>query len=176
MSEVASDLGLDEVDALLEIVARAPTTGAMFFAIAPEGIELGLRQPWVSIGSDAVAHPATSPWTDMGTHPRTYGTFARILGHYSRELGLFPFEEAVRRMTSLPADTFRLADRGRLTEGAYADLVVLDPVTVGDRATWEDPHQLSVGVDHVVVNGQIVVRDGSVTTARPGRRLRRGVA
>jgi N-acyl-D-aspartate/D-glutamate deacylase len=134
LNEVATDLGLDDVDALLKIVSREPGTGAMYFVVAPEGIELGLRQPWVSIGSDAVAHPATAPWTDMATHPRTYGTFARVLGHYCRERGLFPFEEAVRRMTSLAADTFLLANRGRIAAGACADIVVLDPTTIADRA------------------------------------------
>lgn len=174
LSEVAADLGLDEVEALLEIVHRDRTVGVAYFIISPDGIELGLRQPWVSVGSDAAAHPASAPWTDSATHPRTYGTFARVLGHYCRDRALFPFEEAVRRMTSLPADTFRLVDRGRLVEGAFADVVVLDPATVSDRATFADPHQLSVGVRDVVVNGQVVVRDGAVTTARPGRHLRRG--
>lgn len=176
LSAVAEELGLAPVDALLELVHRDPTVGVAYFLIAPEGIELGLRQPWVSIGSDAGAHPATPPWTDHPTHPRTYGTFARVLGHYCRDRGLFPFEEAVRRMTSQPADVFRLAGRGRLTEGFFADVVVLDPQTVADRATFEDSHQLAVGIRDVVVNGQVVVRNGAVTSVRPGRRLRRGVA
>lgn len=174
LAAIAEDLGLDEVQALLELVQRDPGVGAAFFIVAPAGIELGLRQPWVSVGSDALAHPATAPWTDTGTHPRTYGTFARILGHYSRDLGLFPFEEAVRRMTSQPAEVFRLAGRGRLVPGAFADVVVLDPSVVGDRATFEDPHRTAVGVSHVLVNGDLVVRDGAVTQRRPGRRLRRG--
>jgi N-acyl-D-amino-acid deacylase len=129
----------------------------------------------VSVGSDAAAHPAAPPWTDEPTHPRTYGTFARVLGHYSRDRGLFPFQEAVRKMTSQPADVFRLAGRGRVATGAFADIAVLDPATVADRATFEEPHQPSVGVRHVLVNGQVVVRDGALTAARPGRRLRRGV-
>ena len=174
LDAVAADLGLDEVDALLEIVAREPDTGVLYFLIAPEGIELGLRQPWVSIGSDAEAHAAVAPWTADAAHPRTYGTFARVLGHYGRERALFPFAEAVRRMTSQPADVFRLAGRGRVVEVGFADLVVLDPETVVDRATYADPHQYAVGVSHVVVNGQVAVRDGQVTAARPGRRLRRG--
>jgi N-acyl-D-amino-acid deacylase len=176
LSTVAEELGLDDVEALLEIVHRDPTVGVAYFIIDPAGIELGLRQPWVSIGSDAAAHPAAPPWTDDATHPRTYGTFARVLGHYSRDRGLFSFEEAVRRMTSLPADVFRLAGRGRLAADAFADIVVLDPATVADRATFEDSHQLAVGVSHVVVNGQVVVDNGKVTSERPGRRLRRGVA
>ena len=174
LSEVAQDLGLDDVEALLEVVHRDRTVGVAYFIIDPAGIELGLRQPWVSIGSDAAAHPATPPWTESATHPRTYGTFARVLGHYCRDRGLFPFEEAVRRMTSQPADVFRLAGRGRLEPGSFADIVVLDPAEIADRATFEQPHQTAVGVSHVLVNGQVVVRDGAVTEARPGRRLRRG--
>jgi N-acyl-D-amino-acid deacylase len=176
LSEVAADLQLDDVDALLEIVHRDPTVGAAYFIIDPAGIELGLRQPWVSIGSDAAAHPATPPWTDGPTHPRTYGTFARVLGHYCRDRELFSFGEAIRKMTSQPADVFRLAGRGRLVPGGFADVVVLNPLTVADRATFADPHRTTVGIRHVLVNGVQVVRDGAVTDARPGRRLRRGIA
>jgi N-acyl-D-amino-acid deacylase len=176
LSVVAEELGLDEVEALLELVHRDQGVGVAYFIIDPAGIELGLRQPWVSIGSDAAAHPATAPWTDSATHPRTYGTFARFLGHYARNRGLMPFAEAVRRLTSQPADVFRLAGRGRLVDGACADIVVLDPETVSDRATFTEPHQLSVGVRHVMVNGEVVVRDGAVTSARPGRRIRRGLS
>src|SRR5581483_1843503 len=126
LADVAGDMGLDEIDALLELVARHPNTGAAFFIIDEDNIRLGLRQPWVSVGSDAGAHPAEPPFTDEATHPRAYGTFARILGRYCRDEGLFPLEEAVRRMTSLPAANLRLADRGRLVEGAFADVVVFD--------------------------------------------------
>lgn len=174
LNELAHDFGLTEVDTLLEVVRRDPTTPAAYFMIDPAGIEIGLRQDWVSIGSDAAAHPATAPWTDEATHPRTYGTFARVLGHYCRDLGIFPIEEAIRRMTSQPADVFRLADRGRLAERRFADIVVLDPAQVADRATFDDPHRLAVGVHHVVVNGDVAVRDGRVTGTRSGRHLRRG--
>lgn len=173
LSELAADLGMDEVDALLEIVCREPSVGVAYFIIDEENVRLGLRQPWVSIGSDAEAHPAVSPWTDSATHPRTYGTFARVLGHYGRELGLFPIEEAVRRMTSLPADNLQLRDRGRLVPGAFADVVVFDPETVTDEATYTDSHRYATGIRHVLVNGVPVVRDGELTGATPGRRLRR---
>jgi N-acyl-D-amino-acid deacylase len=175
LSDVARQLDVgDDADALLEVVARDPSVGVIYFIIGEEGIRLGLSQPWVSIGSDAVAHAAVPPFTDSGTHPRTYGTFARFLGHYARDLRLVGFEDAVRRMTSLPAESLGLKDRGRLTPGAFADLVVLDPAAVTDTATYLDAHRYAVGVRHVVVNGEVVVRDGAVTTARPGRALRRG--
>jgi N-acyl-D-amino-acid deacylase len=174
LSDLAADLGMDEPDALLEIVARDPGTGAAYFIIDEANVRLGLQQPWVSIGSDAQAHEAVPPFVDSATHPRAYGTFARVLGHYCRDEGLFSLEEAVRRMTSLPADNLRLVDRGRLEPGAFADIAVFDPDTVGDRATYEDSHRYAVGVRHVIVNGRAVVADGELTHQTPGRRLRRG--
>jgi N-acyl-D-amino-acid deacylase len=174
LSDLARDFELDEADALLEIVARDPGTGAAYFIIDEDNVRLGLQQPWVSIGSDAQAHEAVPPFTDSATHPRAYGTFARVLGHYCRDEGLFPVEEAVRRMTSLPADNLRLADRGRLVPGAFADIAVFDAATVADRATYDDSHRYAVGMRHVVVNGRAVVADGELTHQTPGRRLRRG--
>jgi N-acyl-D-amino-acid deacylase len=112
------------------------------------------------------------PFTNGQPHPRAYGSFARILGHYSRDLGLLPLEEAIRRMTSLAAERLGLDDRGRLAPGAFADVVVFDPATIIDRATFESPHQLAVGVRHVWVNGVEVIRDGSHTGATPGRFVR----
>lgn len=176
LSDLADLFGCDDAEALLEVAARDPWVLAAYFIMDPANVELGLAQPWVSIGSDAPAHPDTAPWSTHATHPRTYGTFARILGYYSRQIGLFPFAEAVRRMTSLPAQTLRLPDRGLLAPGCYADLVVLDPATVRDTATWEEPHRYAIGVRHVVVNGQVAVRDGELTGARAGRRLRRAGA
>jgi len=174
LSEMAADWGMDDADALLELVARDPGRGAAYFLMDEDNVRLGLSQPWVSIGSDAEAHQATPPFSDGATHPRTYGTFARVLGHYCRDEGLVPLSEAVRRMSSLPADNIGLADRGRLVEGAYADIAVFDAGTVADTATYDDPHRYAVGMHHVVVNGRVVVRDGELTSERPGRRLRRG--
>ncbi|MDZ7732021.1 MAG: amidohydrolase family protein [Acidimicrobiia bacterium] len=119
------------------------------------------------IGSDGI------PSLEGKPHPRLYGSFARVLGRYARDGGVFPIEEAVRRMTSLPADSFGLVDRGRLRPGAHADLVVFDPGTVDDVATFDDPHQPPRGIHHVVVNGERVVTDAVHTGARPGRTLRR---
>jgi N-acyl-D-amino-acid deacylase len=174
LADVAEGMGLDELPALLEIVTRDPGVGVAYFIIDEDNVRLGLSQPWVAVGSDSRAHRAVPPWTDDATHPRTYGTFARVLGRYCRDEGLFPLEEAVRRMTSLPADNLGLAGRGRLVPGAPADVVVFDPATVADRATYTDPHRYAVGVHHVLVNGVPVVRDAQLTRATPGRRLRRG--
>jgi N-acyl-D-amino-acid deacylase len=129
----------------------------------------------VSIGSDAQAHQAIPPFVDEATHPRTYGTFARVLGRYCRDEGLFSLEEGVRRMTSLPADNLRLVGRGRVITGGFADLAIFDAARIGDRATFEDCHRYAEGVRHVLVNGRVVVSDGELTHQTPGRRLRRGV-
>jgi N-acyl-D-amino-acid deacylase len=118
------------------------------------------------IGSDGLPH-------DVHPHPRLWGTFPRVLGHYSRDERLFPLEEAVRRMTGLPAERFGLAGRGRLLPGAYADVTVFDPATVIDRATFEQPTTPAAGIHLVYANGTAVWRDGQTTGARPGRALRR---
>jgi N-acyl-D-amino-acid deacylase len=125
-----------------------------------------LSFPHAMIGSDGLPH-------DTHPHPRLWGTFPRVLGHYCRGLALFSLEEAVRRMTGLPARQFRLINRGVVAVGAYADLVVFDPATVIDRATFEAPMTPAAGVDLVIVNGQVVWRDAASTGARPGRVLRR---
>jgi N-acyl-D-amino-acid deacylase len=176
LDRVAGALGMADAEALLEIVARDPWIPAAYFFVDAANLELGLRQEWVSIGSDAAAHPAAPPWSDRAAHPRTYGTFARVLGHFCRDRKLFTFAEAIRRMTSLPADTLRLPGRGRLEPGSYADVAILDPMTVADTATWEEPHRYAGGVRDVIVNGVVALRGGEVTAARPGRRLRRAGA
>jgi N-acyl-D-aspartate/D-glutamate deacylase len=172
--DVAAGLGIaDPAAALLQIVRGDPHRQACYFVMSEENVRNGLVQPWVSICSDAETFGPDSG-TDGLTHPRGYGAFARILGHYSRDVGLFPLAEAIRKMTSLPADTLRLVDRGRLVPGAFADLIVFDPATVRDVASYEDPRRFAVGMQHVLVNGEPVLADGQVLAARPGRRLRRG--
>jgi N-acyl-D-amino-acid deacylase len=118
------------------------------------------------IGSDGLPH-------DEHPHPRLWGTFPRVLGHYRRDVGLFSLEEAVRKMTSITARQFGLKDRGVIRDGAYADLVLFDPDTVADRATFDTPCEPSAGIQMVMVNGRIVWQDGAHTGARPGRALRR---
>ena len=156
---------------LIDIVRRSPSVGVMYFMADEANVELGLAQPWVSLGSDAEA--LTPGGEQVVAHPRAFGTFARFLGHYVRERKVTTLAEAVRRMTALPAQTLGLAGRGVLAEGAFADLVVLDPQTVADTATYDAPATYAVGVRDVVVNGQSVVRNGAITDRRPGRRLAR---
>ena len=173
--DVGAHLGIsDPAEALLNILQRAPDIEAAYFMMSEDNVELGLRQPWVSLGSDAGTEGIPDPGKPgEPTHPRTYGTFARLLGHYCRDRQLFTLEEAIRKITSQPASVVHLADRGLLTPGAFADLAIFDPATVGDHATYNDPHQLAAGMRHVIVNGETAVADGVIQNARPGRRLRR---
>ncbi len=144
--------------------------GCVYFLMDEEDVRLIIRQPWVKFGTDAGGHdPAKPPGL---VHPRSYGTYPRILGRYVRDEGLIPLEEAVRKMTSAVADRLSLRDRGQVRPGFAADLVLFDPATIADRATFEAPHQLSVGVRHVYVNGVAVLLDGRHTGAKPGRALR----
>jgi len=145
-----------------------------FHSMSEDNLRMQLAVPWVGVCSDAASIAPVGRSLDSPTHPRAYGSFARVLGHYTRELGVLTLPEAIRRMTSLPASTFGLTDRGVLEPGHAADLVVLDPERVADRATFAEPHQLSVGVRDVLVNGVLALRDGEPTGARPGRALRRG--
>jgi len=140
------------------------------FSMSEENVAMQLRKPWVVIGSDAGGFNPDSARSLV--HPRSYGTFARVLGKYVRQDSLFTLEEAVRKMTGATATRLKLRDRGLLREGMYADVVVFDPATIIDKATFEKPHQLSVGVKYVFVNGVAVVSDGKHTGAKPGMVVR----
>jgi len=175
LAEIAAGRGQDPVDVALDVIATERTSVfTAFHSMSEDNLRRQLAVPWVGVCSDAASIAPVGRSLDSPTHPRAYGSFARILGHYTRELGVLTLPDAVRRMTSLPASTFGLTDRGVLAPGYAADLVVLDPDHVADRATFAEPHQLSVGVRDVVVNGILALRDGSPTGARPGRALRRG--
>ena len=171
LSEIAAEMGTDWADAAIELVASEEGgVGAIYFLMSEENLHRQMRQPWIKWGTDAAGlHPDSA---EGGTHPRAYGTYPRIMGRFVREQGVIPLEEAVRKATSAPADRLQLHDRGVLKEGLHADVVVFDPETIVDRATYRDPHRLSEGVLHVWVNGEAVVRDGEHTGATPGRVLR----
>ena len=162
LSDIASEHGVSEE----EMAVRLLPAGAIYFAMAEEDVQRVLRFPRAMIGSDGIPH-------DPRPHPRLWGTFPRVLGHYSRELGLMPLEEAVRRMTGLPADRFGLDARGIVEAGAIADLCLFDPDTVIDRASFENPMAPADGIHTVLVAGEAVWTDGGPTGARPGRALRR---
>jgi N-acyl-D-amino-acid deacylase len=139
--------------------------------MSEQNVRLGLQQPWVSLGSDAASMAAEGVFLARATHPRAYGNFARLLGKYVREEQTLSLQEAVRRLSRLPADNLGLHRRGRLQEGYFADVVVFDPETVADRATYAQPHQYAVGVRDVIVNGRTTVRDGAFTGTLAGKAL-----
>lgn len=171
LSQIAAAMHKDWIDTMMDLVLtehnRVETT---YFMMDEANVRLNLQQPWIKIGTDA---GAVDPATFKGlVHPRALGTFPRILGHYVRDEKLMPLEEAVRKMTSATATRLSLHDRGLLEPGMYADVVVLDPATIIDKATYEEPIQVSVGVRDVFVNGVQVIRGGQHTGAKPGHVLR----
>jgi len=172
LAEVAAARGRSPEDTVLDLVLEDESRiGVVFFLMSEENVRRQLLLPWVSFGSDAGSMAPEGVFLESSTHPRAYGNFARLLGHYVRDLKLVPLEEAVRRLTSLPAENLGLDRRGRLVPGHFADVVVFDPATVADRATFEAPHRYAAGVRHVLVNGVPVLRDGEHTGALPGRAL-----
>ncbi|HEY6290439.1 MAG TPA: D-aminoacylase [Terriglobia bacterium] len=172
MDEVAALMGKDPVDALCDLlIAEQATPMAIYFSMSEADVELAMKQPWVGIGSDGAA--VNPSMTFMGRpHPRFYGTFPRVLAVYVREKQVLTLPDAVRKMTSLPAQIIGLQDRGLLRPGMAADLVIFDPRTVKDRATFEDPSQYPAGIPYVIVNGVVVIDQGEHTGAKPGRVLR----
>lgn len=170
LAEVAKLRGTSPEETAMDLVIRdGSRVGTIYFIISEDNIAAQLKKPWVSVGSDAGSLAAEGVFLKSNPHPRAYGTFARILGKYVRDEQVISLEEAVRRMTSLPASNLRIQRRGALKPGHFADVVVFDPKTVGDRATFEQPHQYAVGMRDVLVNGVPVLRDGEHTGAKPGR-------
>jgi N-acyl-D-amino-acid deacylase len=174
VADIARQRGVSPQETVFDLLIEEEARVAVVrFAMCEDDIERVMRHPWVAIASDAAARARSGPLSEGRPHPRAFGTFPRVLGHYVRERGVLTLEEAIRKMTSLPAGILNIADRGALREGARADIVVFDPTTIADRATFEQPLEPPVGVHHVIVNGQVVVRDGTITEARPGRVLGR---
>jgi N-acyl-D-amino-acid deacylase len=173
LADVAAERGVSAPQAAMQLVVEDESrVGAAFFQMSEENVRRGLALPWVSICSDSSALAPEGVFTRSNPHPRAYGAFARFLGAYVRDARIVPLEEAIRRMTSLPAEVFRLRDRGALRAGAFADVVVFDPAQIRDHATYEQPHEYATGVRDVFVNGTAVVRDGEHTGALPGRVVR----
>jgi N-acyl-D-amino-acid deacylase len=154
------------LDLVIEDHSRVDTA---FFLMSEDNVKLGLEQPWVALGSDEGSYAPTGVFLKWQPHPRAYGNFARFLGHYVRDGHVDTLPDAVRRLSALPAENFKLRDRGHVRLGNFADLVVFDPATIADHATYDDPRQFATGVRDVVVNGVSIVRDGVSTGARPGR-------
>ena len=172
LSEIAKLWNKDPMDALFDFLIQDPSTGVAIFGMSQPDVTLALQQPWVAIDNDS---EGTSPEGILGQahpHPRAYGTFPRILAKYVREEKVLSLEDAIRKFSALPAQRMRLTDRGVLKAGMWADVVIFDPATVHDRATFDNPNQLSEGMDYVLVNGVPVIDQGKMTGALPGKVLR----
>ena len=173
IAQIAAERGQSAEDVAIDLVIEdGSRVGVAYFSMSEDNVRRQVRLPWVSFASDADAPSLEGIFLQMGYHPRSFGNFARLLGRYVRDEGQLSLAEAVRKLTSLPASNLSLADRGRLKNGYYADVVVFDPATVQDHATFADPKQYSTGVRHVLVNGQLALQDGEPTAARPGRVVR----
>lgn len=173
LAAVAAERGQDPLDTVIDLVIEdGSRVGTVYFLMSEENLKKQMRRPWMMFGSDAGAPAAEGHVLQSNVHPRTYGNVARLLGKYVRDEHVISLEEAVRRLTLLPAQTLSITQRGRLAPGFFADITVFDPKTIEDKATFEKPHQYSTGVVHVLVNGTPVVSDGKHTNARPGRAIR----
>ena len=173
LAEVAKMRGTSPEDTMIDFVIEDHTrVDTAYFLMSEDNVELGLSQPWVALGSDAESSAPEGVFLKASTHPRAYGNFARFLGHYVRDRKIAPLPDAIRRLTRLPAENWKLKDRGCLDPGCYADVVVFDPATIADHATFEKPQVFATGVSDVVVNGVPVLKNGKHTGARPGRVVR----
>jgi N-acyl-D-amino-acid deacylase len=173
LAEVARERRLSPAQAAMQLVVEdGSRVDAAFLLMSEENVRCEVALPWMSFCSDSIAAAPDGVFLQSRPHPRAYGSFARLLGRYVREEGLVPLAEAIRRLTSLPAENLRLRNRGRLRPGDFADVVVFDPATISDQATFDDPHRYATGVVHVLVNGVPVIREGEHTGALPGRVVR----
>jgi N-acyl-D-amino-acid deacylase len=173
LAEVAAARGTEPAETAMDLVVEDGTrVGAAYFTMSEDNLRREIALPWVSFCSDSDAPSAEGRFLQWSNHPRAYGSFARLLGKYVRDEQVIPLEGAVRRLTSLPAANLRLQRRGLLEPGYFADVVVFDPSRIEDHATYDDPHQYATGMEHVAVNGTLVLRDGEHTGALPGRVVR----
>ena len=172
IGEVAKLRGKDPIETIMDLIVEDRSrVDTVYFMMSEENVKKQLKLPWVSFGSDAASMAAEGVFLNSSTHPRAYGNFARLLGKYVRDEKVIPMQEAIRRLAALPAANLGLDRRGLLKSGYFADVVVFDPKTIADRATFEQPHQYAVGMRHVFVNGQQVLKDGEHTGTKSGRAL-----
>ena len=173
LAAIARERGTSVEETAMDLIVEDDhRIGTAYFLMSEDNIELGLKQPWVSLGSDAESAAPEGVFLKSSTHPRAYGNVARFLGHYVRDRKLMPLEEGIHRLTGLPASNWKLTDRGCLRAGCHADIVIFDPATITDHATYEKPQQYATGVSDVFVNGVQVLREGEHTGATPGQVVR----
>ena len=172
LGEVAKMHSKDPIETIMDLISEDESRiDAMYFLMSEENVRKELAKPWISFGSDEASQAPEGVFLKSHPHPRAYGNFARVLGKYARDEKVLTLSEAVRRLSALPATNLGLDHRGFIREGMFADVVVFDPATIADRATFDKPHQYAVGMKHVFVNGVQVLRDGEHTGAKPGRAL-----
>ncbi|HYS95797.1 MAG TPA: D-aminoacylase [Chthoniobacterales bacterium] len=172
LAEVAKIRGKDPIDTAMDLVAEDESRiGAVYFMMSEENVKKEIAKPWISFGSDEASQAPEGVFLKSNPHPRAYGNFSRVLGKYVRDQKAIALPEAIRRLSALPATNLGLDHRGFLKEGMFADVVVFDPATIADHATFEKPQQYATGVKHVFVNGTQVIKDGEHTGAKPGRAL-----
>jgi N-acyl-D-amino-acid deacylase len=175
VADLAKAAGKDPLEWTCDtLVEHEGAVDIIHHSMSEDDVRFVMRQPWIAIGSDSRANAPYGPLSFGKPHPRSYGTFPRVLGSYARDEGVIALEDAVRKMTSLTARHLRLVDRGEIRVGAWADLVVFDAAAVKDVATYDDPHRYPKGIDYVVVNGAVAVDMGETTGERAGRFLRLG--
>jgi len=173
LAQVADEFGTSPEETAIRLVIEDESrVGTVYFLMSEENVMKQIALPWVSFCSDAGAPAAEGAFLESNPHPRAYGNFSRLLGRYVREEQVIPLEEAIRKLTSLPARNLRIADRGQLQVGYFADVIVFDPTVISDHATFSDPHQYATGMHHVFVNGIQVLRDGRHLGATPGMVVR----
>jgi N-acyl-D-amino-acid deacylase len=173
IQEIGELQGISPEEACMGLLQRNGRVSIVHFGMCEEDVQTVMKTPWVMVGSDAGSRKVEA--AKGLAHPRAYGTFARVLGRYARDLKVLRMEEAIRKMTSLPAMRYGIKDRGILKEGMRADMVLFDPDTIADKATFTHPHQYAVGIDWVIVNGKAVIKEGKHTGERPGMVLRRNM-
>jgi len=172
LAEIAKMRGKDPVETIMDLIAEDESRiDCIYFLMSEENVKKEIAKPWVSFGSDEASQAPEGSFLKSNCHPRAYGNFARVLGKYTREEKILTLEQAIRKLSGLPATNLGLDHRGFVQEGMFADVVAFDPATVGDRATFDKPHQYSVGMKHVFVNGAQVLKDGEHTGAKPGKAL-----
>ena len=172
LAEIAKIRGKDPVETIMDLLSENEARiGAMYFLMSEENVRKEITKPWISFGSDEASQAPEGVFLKSTPHPRAYGTFARVLGKYARDEKLVTLPEVIRRLSALPATNLGLDHRGFLKEGMFADVVVFDPATIADHATFENPAQYATGMKNVFVNGREVLKDGEHTGAKPGRAL-----
>ena len=172
LAEIAKMRGKDPIETAMDLIAEDESRiDTIYFLMSEENVKREIVKPWVSFGSDEASQAPEGNFLKSNCHPRAYGCFARVLGKYVRDDKVLTLEQAIRKLSGLPATNLGLDHRGFVQEGMFADVVVFDPATIGDRATFEKPHQYAVGMKHAFVNGAQVLKDGEHTGAKPGRAL-----